>query len=153
MSIQKIFGIKQVIPSHMQNKYVPSITIVELHEVLDEILQIDETEMSRVQLYGQDPHRIDITMKTDDEFWHYIAKHIDEQYQLRSGRVITIVKPFEEFKIVRVRRVPGAWDEGDLERIFSFYGSVKSVEEEKIRPNVNNQIRESWRHLNTGTKR
>ena len=70
MNIQKIFGIKQVIPSHMQsqNKYVPSITLVELHEVLDEILQIDETEMSRVQLYGQDPHRIDITMKTTDDF-------------------------------------------------------------------------------------
>ena len=92
--------------------------------------------MCRVQLYGQDPHRIDVTMKSTHDFQIYIAKHIDEKYQLRSGRIITIVKPFEEYKIVRVRRVPGVWDEHDLQRIFSFYGPVKSVEEETSWPSA-----------------
>ena len=38
MNINKIFGIKQVIPGHLVNQYNAPLSLDELHEVLDEIL-------------------------------------------------------------------------------------------------------------------
>ena len=143
MAAQKIFGIELVIPDHKKKSYNPPISVDDVYEVIDEILIIDDSEMSRVQMYGQDPHRIDITMKNSDGFNRYIETHLDEKFLLRSGKVIKIVKPFEAIKEVRVRRVPGVWDESDLARIFNFYGEIKSIDEEFMRPSSTNGIRQT----------
>ena len=63
MAAQKIFGIELVIPDHKKKSYNPPISVDDVYEVIDEILIIDDSEMSRVQMYGQNPHGIDVTMK------------------------------------------------------------------------------------------
>ena len=72
---------------------------------------------------------------------------------MRSGKKVFILKSFEDFKDVRVRRVPATWNKQSLERIFSFYGDIKSIEQERMIPNDNNNIKASWSHLKTGTYR
>ena len=153
MTSQRIFGIKQVNPINRNDPISSALSIEDLYEVIDDILNLDDSDMQRVQLYSQEAHRIDVTVVSNYVFQYVVEPHLDRSYQLRSGRAITIVKPFEEFKVVRVRRIPGIWDESDLRRIFNHYGTVKSVEEEFMRPNSYNKIRDSWRHLSTGTFR
>ena len=51
MAAQKIFGIELVIPDHKNKSYNPPISVDDVYEVIDEILIIDDSEMSRVQMY------------------------------------------------------------------------------------------------------
>ena len=153
MAAKYIFGIKHLFPGQITNQYNAPLSVADIYEVLDDIIGIADYKLSRVQLYGQDPHRIDVRVRLEQDFKTYIEPVLENEYLLKSKKMVKIVMPFEEYKTIRVRRVPGVWDESDLVRIFSFYGKVHGIEEEFMRPSPTNQIRESWKHLNTGTYR
>ena len=153
MAAQTIFGIKHLFPGTLTTQHNAPLSVEDIYEVLDEIIEIADFKLQRVQLYGQDPHRIDVRVRLLSDFQTYIEPILEREYLLRSKKLVKIVKPFEEYKTIRVRRVPGVWDEADLVRIFSFYGTVKGIEEETMRPSPTNRIRESWRELYTGTYR
>ena len=63
MSAQTIFGIKQLFPGKLTNQNNAPFSVPDIYEVIDEILEIEDYKLSRVQLYGQDPHRIDIKVR------------------------------------------------------------------------------------------
>ena len=110
--------------------------------------------MDAVHLYGPDPLRVDVTMVSKDAWTdNNVDIHIGNTYIVRSGKKVIILKSFEDFKDIRIRRVPATWNKLSLERIFSFYGDIQSVEQEKMRPNDTNYIKPSWSHLKTGTYR
>ena len=150
-----VFGIKLVVSPPRgglpKPKYIP-LSIVDFYEVVEEIMEIDPQDMFTVQLYGPDSTRIDVVMLNKDK-WNFneIDDHIGNTYLLRSGKKATIVKPFEELKEVRVRRVPAIWKKENLMSIFNFYGDVKSIEMEKMRATLYNGVKASFTHLNCGT--
>ena len=138
---------QQTISSGPKPRYVP-LNIVDFYEVIEEIMNIDVEDMFTVQMYGPDPLRIDVTM-LNKEKWNdnEIENHIGYQYLLRSGKKAAIVKPFEELKEVRVRRVPAIWNKDNLMRIFNFYGDIKSIEMENMRPTPSNGVKPNFAHL------
>ena len=50
MVANRIFGIEQVIPDHKKKSYNPPISVDDIYEVIDEILILEDSEMSRVKM-------------------------------------------------------------------------------------------------------
>ena len=56
-------------------------------------------------------------IRSDDKYIEYkIDDHIDKAYSLRTGATVRICKPYEEYKEIRVRRIPITWDMEDVKR-------------------------------------
>ena len=90
-------------------------------------------DLDAIQMYGPNPRRVDVSTKSL-EVWQRkgIDQHIEQKYVLTSGKTVVIVKPFEELKEVRVKRVPVYWGKDALNRIFSFYGTIKTITQERM---------------------
>ena len=75
---------------------------------------------------------------------------------LTNGKVVRIVRPFERVIEIRVKRVPRNWKEDDIRRVFSFYGAIRDIYQEKFKNTIdpnnsqNNQIKEIYRELKNG---
>ena len=65
MAAKYIFGIKHLFPGQITNQYNAPLSVADIYEVLDDIIGIADYKLSRVQLYGQDPHRIDVRVRLE----------------------------------------------------------------------------------------
>ena len=93
-------------------------------------------------------------IRSDDKYIEYkIDDHIDKAYSLRTGATVKICKPYEDYKEIRVRRIPITWDMEDVKRIFNAYCVVKHIHEETFRPNYSNRVKTSYSDITTGTYR
>ena len=127
MAANRIFGIKW-----QQNN---AIVIEDVYEILEEIMRISPADIQTIQQYSPDTKRIDVKMSSDDKYNEYkIDDHIEKAYSLRTGAIVRICKPYEEYTQVRLRRIPTTWDMDDVKRVFSAYGVVKQINEESFRP-------------------
>ena len=97
------------------------LMIEDVHQMIEEIMEIHPRDIKTVQQYGPDPKRTDIKMISDSKFNEYqIDRYVGQEYSLRTGRVARVCKPFEELKEIRVRRIPSTWDDENVYRILSF---------------------------------
>ena len=114
-------------------------------------MNINPKDLESLQMQGPNPKRVDIKMISINAFNNCnVDSHIDNKYVLRSNKTVQICKPFEEFKEIRVTRVPGDWTQDKLFRIFSFYGVVKFVREEGMRTTGTHGVKKSWSHMKNG---
>ena len=151
---ERIFGIELVTlqrqPGVDRIPYIP-IKIEDVYEVVEEIMNINPKDLESLQMQGPNPKRVDIKMSSINAFNRCnVDSHIDNSYVLRSNKTVIICKPFEEYKEIRVTRVPGDWTQDKLFRIFSFYGLVKFVREEGMRTSGTHGVKRSWSHLKNG---
>ncbi|CAL4097875.1 unnamed protein product, partial [Meganyctiphanes norvegica] len=145
---EKVFGIEQLVVGG--NRYQP-LDERDVFEVLETFLGIGPQDLEVVQMKGPNPKRVDIRTKTVDVWTRKgIHQQIDNRYVLSNGKVVLIVRPFDEYTEIRINRVPIIWDEQSLLRIFSFYGDIKTIKHEWF---VNRNIREEYVDVRNGTYR
>ena len=130
-----IFGIEPVIARG--STYVP-LNYDDVSTVLETVMGLDPAkEIEGIQFFGPTPRRIDVATK-GLLVWHLkdIAQYMNESYELENGKTVLITRPYEDYTVVRVKRMPMWWDDDTVKRIFSYYGEVKNMFKEVIRGNV-----------------
>lgn len=126
-----IFGIELVVKEG--ERYVP-LSESDVYHVLETILNLEpEEDVCTIQMHSPNPRRVDIRTKclavwSDRDIYSFI----DKQYVLDNGKIVQIIRPYEEYTFVRVKRVPLSWNNETVKRILSNYGIVKSVREESF---------------------
>lgn len=107
----RVFGL-ELVTSQGQN-YTP-LNYVDLYEVLENLLRVQPEDLGTIQMQSPDPKRIDITTKSL-EVWARkdIFKYLERKFNLTSGKVARIVRPFDKVEVIRVKRVPSGWNEDD----------------------------------------
>ena len=103
---ERCFGILQLSISGRDYKPLEPKDLFEIFNLIG----LDVREIQKIQPYGPNPKRIDVLTKSL-EVWHRIGlnNHIDKVYTLSGGKVVEIVKPYEEQEEVRVKRIPIIW--------------------------------------------
>ena len=126
-----IFGIELVVKEG--ERYVP-LSESDVYHVLETILNLEpEEDVCTIQMHSPNPRRVDIRTKclavwSDRDIYSFI----DKQYVLDNGKIVQIIRPYEDYTFVRVKRVPLSWNNETVKRILSNYGIVKSVREESF---------------------
>ena len=107
----RVFGL-ELVTSQGQD-YTP-LNYVDLYEVLENLLRVQPEDLGTIQMQSPDPKRIDITTKSL-EVWNRkdIFKQLEREFNLTSGKVARIVRPFDKVEVIRVKGVPSGWNEDD----------------------------------------
>ena len=145
----------ELVTARGQRGYNP-LNFDDMYEVLENVLRLQPEDLETIQMHSPNPRRVDVTTKSLD-VWNrkILYAFLEQKYSLTSGKIVRIIKPFEEVTEIRVKRVPSSWSEDDLKRVFSFYGNVRAVYEEKFRANINpnvnvRSIKDIYRGLKNG---
>ena len=141
-----IFGIEPVIDRG--EEYEP-LTYVEIYKVLEDIMDLDPAEdLYGIQVHGPNPRRVDVAAKCrgvweDKDLYQYMNKEI----VLDNNRIVLITRPYEDFVLVRAKRMPMWWESEFVKRIFNYYGEVKEIQQEVIKGNY---VRQDYHGLRDG---
>ena len=92
---EQVFGIEVETPDGEKHEY---LTHTEVYEVLEKVLGLTPMDLETIQMHGPDPRRVDIETVNLD-VWHRkgLHNHIEKNYTISTGKVVKIVKPFEEY--------------------------------------------------------
>ena len=92
----------------------------------------------------------------NEDVWYKRDLHrlLEKKFSLQSGKIIRIVRPLEKVAEIRIKRVPSWWKEDELRRIFSFYGSIRDIYQEKFRNTIDpkNTYNRNIKDIYTGLK-
>ena len=142
-----VFGIELMVPRGQRN-YTP-LDEHDVYQVLEEMMKLDpEEDLETIQMHSPNLRRVDVCTKCL-AVWEEkdLYDFMDKQYELDNGKVVLISRPYEEYKFVRVKRMPVLWTEDTVKRIMSFYGVVKSLRKETFmgaRNNYNKLTNGNW---------
>ena len=145
---EQVFGIEVETPDGEKHEY---LTHTEVYEVLEKVLGLTPMDLETIQMHGPDPRRVDIETVNLD-VWHRkgLHNHIEKNYTISTGKVVKIVKPFEEYVECRVKRIPCYWKQEQISSIFNFFGDVKSITKERI---GSPRSKESFHNIKNGNYR
>ena len=141
-----IFGIEPVVHRNEDYKH---LTHDEIYEVIETLMHLNPADdLAGIQFHGPNPRRVDVAAKClavweDRDLYEYINK----EYELENGRVVLITRPYEEYILVRAKRMPMYWERPTVKRILSYYGDVQNVHEEIIR---GRNVRDGYQGLRNG---
>ena len=154
---ERILGVELIIP---RGQKVSPLNFSDIYEVAEKLIKLAPDELDAIQMQGPDPNRVDLTTASLDVWTRLdIYRLIEQKFILSSGKTVRLVKPCEAVSDIRVKRVPSWWREDEIKRIFSWYGTVRSIYQEKFRNNIdpnnvqNNQVKSDYRELKNGVWR
>ena len=136
----RVFGVELVTRRGWRSS---PLTLDDVYEVIESLIQIDVYDLEVIQMHGPDPNRVDVTMASMDA-WHRnnIQSFLERKCCLSNSKTVRLVQPCEQVENIRIRRVPSWWREEDLRRVIGFYGNIRDVYKEKFRNNIDpNKIR------------
>ena len=122
--------------------YRESLYLFEIHEVLGKFMKLEPSDIDGLAPIGAAPKCYEVRVK-DMDTWQ--SKQVDSMFGIRfplsSGKTVKVFKAYEELTSVIVKGVPLGWEDDRINKIFSWYGDVRKVEETKWRATEN--IKES----------
>ena len=139
-----VFGIELVGPRGQQQLRLGESDI---YEVLEGIMGLEpEEDIDTVQMISPNPRRCDVLTKCQ-EVWRDrdLFKFMDRKFELHNGKKVFIYRPYEEFDVVKIKRIPVWWNLTTIERIMKAYGDVKNV-----RKDMFNSKRDGYKSVKNG---
>ena len=131
-----------------------SLYLYEIKEVLERFMKLSPMDISGLAPVGYVPQVYEVRVK-DLDTWQ--RKGIDNlfgiAFPLSTGKVVKTFKAFEEYTSIVVKGVPMSWYEERLQMIFSSYGDVKRIEENKWIKNTYIQGSETYEGIHNGSWR
>lgn len=140
-----VFGIEIIVPTGQKHIRLGENDI---YEVLESIMDLEpEEDLETIQMLSPHSRRVDIATKCE-AVWREkdLFSFMDKQFELENGKIVLISRPFEELTSVNVKRIPIFWKKELVERIFSWYGTVKSASKEYFRSSSRN----NYKHIYNG---
>ena len=105
------------------------LKLSDVREVIKDKLGLLPEELSGVQKIGK---RYEFGIKQSKTFYDKnVLSFVDKKYTLTSGKIIELTQAYEESTTVRVTKMPMYFSYDKVQRIFTKYGTLKKIEEEK----------------------
>ena len=137
---ERILSIELVGLVRPRPPYVNYLQLGDVREIVQERLGVQPDELDGVQRKGK---KFEFGIKSARIFHDKnLISFLNQKYTLRNGKVVELTQAYEETTSIRVSKMPMFWDESKIERIFSWYGHVKKIEQEKWRAGYDDAIDE-----------
>lgn len=131
-----------------------SLYIQDIYDVVEKVMKIDPKELSVIQKCGPLAKSFNIGVKTE-EIWNHrnLDSFIDERYVLPSGVVVQIQRAFQRYEEITVKNIPPHWGRNQIERIFSFYGTVMNMRYQAMKYSYGNDCKPEYERVWDGNWR